>query len=104
MLVMPATEKISVTIGRKELGHAKRLASRQGVSLSGFITEAVRERVREQERREAAMEVLASFSPEDRATPAEAQALLDRWAPPLTSVPKRRGGRRAHRGGKQKGR
>lgn len=77
---MSATEKISVTIGRSELGHAKRLASKLGVSLSGFITDAVRERVREQERREAVLEVLASFSPEDRATPAEARELLERWA------------------------
>jgi hypothetical protein len=49
--------------------------------LSGFITDAVRERVREQERREAALDVLASFSPEDRASPAEARELLERWAP-----------------------
>jgi hypothetical protein len=77
---MPATEKISVTIGRKELGHAKRLATRLGVSLSGFITDALRERVREQERREAALQVLATFSPEDRASPAEAQVFSDHVA------------------------
>jgi len=77
---MPATEKISVTIGRKELGHAKRLAARLGLSLSGFITDAVRERVLEQARREAALEVLASFPVHDRASPEEAQTLLKRWA------------------------
>ena len=76
---MPTTEKISVTIGQRELGQAKRLASKLGVSLSGFITDAVRERVREQERREAALEVLASFTPEDRATEQEARDLLDHW-------------------------
>jgi hypothetical protein len=78
---MAVTQKISVTIGRKELGHAKRLASKLGVSLSGFITDAVRERVNEQERREAALEVLKSFGTEDRASPAEALELLARWAP-----------------------
>jgi hypothetical protein len=84
---MATTEKISVTIGRTELGYAKRLASRLGVSLSGFITDAVRQRVLDQQRREAALEVLASFSPHDRATPAEARELLERWAPlrPVTA-------------------
>ena len=67
--------------GRAELGYAKRLASRLGVNLSGFITDAVRQRVLEQQRREAALEVLASFSPHDRATPAETQELLERWDP-----------------------
>ena len=86
---MPATEKISVTIGREELGHAKQLASRLGVSLSGFISDAVRERVREQQRREAALEVLASFSLEDRASPADAETLLERWATPSSPTPKR---------------
>ena len=78
---MSATEKVSVTIGRQELGHAKRLASKLGVSLSGFITDAVRERVREQERLEAALEVLDGFSPQDLASPAETRELLERWAP-----------------------
>jgi hypothetical protein len=89
------TEKISVTIGRTELGYAKRLASRLGVSLSGFITDAVRQRVLDQQRREAALEVLASFSPHDRATPAEAQELLERWAPLHPAAAKRDSSRKA---------
>jgi hypothetical protein len=85
---MPATERISFTIGRKELDHAKQLAARLGVSLSGFISDAVRERVRDQRRREAALEVLASFIPEDRASRAEATTLLERWAAPTSATPK----------------
>jgi hypothetical protein len=77
---MLATEKISVTIGRDELAHAKRLASHLGVSLSGFITEAVRLRIEEQARREAALEVIGGFGPEDRPSAAETQALLERWS------------------------
>jgi hypothetical protein len=76
-----ATEKISVTIGKTELSRAKRLAEQLGLSLSGFITDAVRERIQEQARRDAALEVLATFAPEDRASPADAAALLERWAP-----------------------
>ena len=79
MWSMAETEKISVSIGRTELAHAKRLASHLGLSLSGFINDAVRERLREQARRDAADEVLATFSPEDRATPSEARALLQLW-------------------------
>jgi hypothetical protein len=76
---MATTEKVSVTIGRTELAHAKRVASRLGLSLSTFITEAVRNRVEEQARREAALAVLATFGPEDRASPAEMRALLEQW-------------------------
>ena len=77
---MAATDKISVTIGRVELAQAKRLADHLGLSLSGFITDAVRERIQEQARREAASEVLATFAPEDRASPDEARTLLERWS------------------------
>jgi hypothetical protein len=76
---MSVTEKISVTIDRAELAHAKRLATHLGLSLSGFITDAVRERIRAQARREAAREVVATFSAEDRASPEEARALLELW-------------------------
>jgi hypothetical protein len=76
------TAKISVSMGQQELRHARRLASRLGLSLSTFITDAVRERIAEQERREAAEAVLASFPPEDRATPEEMADLLDRWRQP----------------------
>lgn len=77
---MAATEKISVTIGKTELSHAKRLADRLGLSLSGFLTDALKERIREQERREAAQQVLRTFAPEDRASPEEARALLKQWS------------------------
>jgi hypothetical protein len=76
---MSVTEKISVTIDRVELAHAKRLAFHLGLSLSGFITDAVRERIRAQARREAALQVIAAFSAEDRASPEEARALLELW-------------------------
>ena len=46
--IMTATEKISVTIARDELASAKRLAADLGLSLSSFISDAVRERVREE--------------------------------------------------------
>ena len=100
---MSATEKISVTIGRAELGQAKRLASRLGVSLSGFITDAVRERVRDQARREAALEVLAGFAPHDRATPAETRALLEQWAAPTAPARKPRPTRPARKKAGRKG-
>jgi hypothetical protein len=74
------SQKISVSIGRTELSHAKRLADHLGLSLSAFVTDAVRERIREQARRDAAQEVLATFAPEDRASPEEATVLLSRWA------------------------
>jgi hypothetical protein len=101
---MAATEKISVTIGSTELGQAKRLADHLGLSLSSFITDAVRERIQEQARRDAALEVLATFAAEDRASPAEIGALLERWAfgDPKQRVPKRK--RKAPLGRRRKSR
>jgi hypothetical protein len=84
---MAATDKISISIGRSELRDAKRVASRLGLSLSTFITDAVRDRLAEQARREAAAAVLAGFPPEDRATPNEMAELLQRWAAP-TAAPR----------------
>lgn len=92
---MSATEKISITIGRRELRDARRLAARQGASLSTFISGAVRDRVEQQARREAAEAVLAGFGPEDRATPAEMEALLARWAAPAPGKARRAPARRA---------
>jgi|GEM_PF-2681690 len=98
---MRATDKISVTIERNELASAKRLAAHLGLSLSSFITDAVRDRVREEARRDAARKVIASFAPEERATPAEARALLESWSTPSPSPPKRTKGKpRARRAAK----
>jgi hypothetical protein len=98
---MATTEKISVTLGREELRGAKRLASRLGLSLSTFITDAVRRRIEEQARQEAGLEVLATFDSEDRASPSEMKALLALWTKPsrARSRPKRRTARRPSRRG-----
>jgi len=79
VLTMPATEKISVTIGREELRRAKQLASRFGLSLSTFINDAVREQIRARERREAGRAVIATFAPDEHPTTEEMRALLSRW-------------------------
>ena len=85
---MGATEKISITIGRVELRTAKARAARRGLSLSMFITDAVRQSIDEQERREAAAAVLATFAPEDRATAEEQAVLLERWGVRPRSAPR----------------
>lgn len=79
---MPATEKISVAMGREELRLAKTAAREAGVSLSAFVTEAVRDRLTEKRRREAARDVLAMFAPDDFPTPAHEQELLALWSTP----------------------
>jgi serine/threonine protein phosphatase PrpC len=50
---------------------AKTAADEEGVSLSAFITRAVRERLEERRRAEAARQVLATFSPDEFPTPGE---------------------------------
>jgi len=79
---MAATEKISITLGRAELRGAKRLASKLGLSLSTFVNDAVKKRLEAQARKQAGLEVLASFPHEDRATADEMQALLTLWRGP----------------------
>lgn len=76
---METTEKISITIGRNELRRAKKVAAHEGFSLSTFISRAVRESLEERERRDAALELIATFPPEDRATPEEVAAFLESW-------------------------
>ena len=68
---MAVTQKISVAMGRDELRLAKTAAREEGVSLSAYVTHAVRERLEERRRMEAAHEVLATFAPEEHATPEE---------------------------------
>lgn len=85
---MPATEKISVAMGREELRLAKTAAREAGVSLSAFVTEAVRDRLTEKRRHEAAREVLAMFDPDDFPTPAHERELLELWStPPEVGTP-----------------
>jgi hypothetical protein len=79
---MATTEKISVALGRDELRLARTAAEQDGVSLSAFVTGAVRAQIAERRRREAARQVLATFEPEDLPTTEEQRALLALWASP----------------------
>jgi hypothetical protein len=90
------TQKISVALGRAELQLARTAARQDGVSLSAFVTGAVRARVEERRRQEAARRLLATFEPEDFPTAAEQRDLLALWATPRT-VPARRTPRRRRR-------
>ncbi len=76
---MPVTQKISVALGRTELRPAKTAAAEEGVSLSAFLTQAVRKDLEERERLEAAREFLATFTRDELATPEERRALLKFW-------------------------
>lgn len=77
--LVATTQKISVAMGRNELRLAKTAADEEGLSLSAFVTRAVRERLEERRRMEAAREVLATFSPEDLPTPEEQRDLVELW-------------------------
>ena len=90
---MGATEKVSLTIGNRELRLAKTAAERVGMSLSAFVSAAVErhatELAREIERQRAAHELISTFPPEGLATPDEARALRILWAsagPPPTEA------------------
>lgn len=85
---MAVTEKISVAMGREELRLAKTAAREAGVSLSAFVTEAVRDRLTEKRRREAARQVLAMFEPDDFPTPERERELLELWSTPPAASPR----------------
>jgi hypothetical protein len=95
---MPTTEKVSVAMGRDELRLAKDAAEQEGMSLSAFVTGAVRARIEERRRLEAARRVLATFQPEDFPSAEEQRALLALWArSPAASTPRKRRPRRRGR-------
>ena len=76
---MAITQKISVAMGRTELRLAKTAAENEGVSLSAYVTRAVRDRLEERERQEAQREVLATFLPQEIPTADEQRALVAFW-------------------------
>jgi hypothetical protein len=82
---MSVTGKVSVAMGLEELRLAKTAAEEDGLSLSAFVTGAVRERLEERRRVEAAREVLAKFTSTELATPEEQRALLALWTRPTRS-------------------
>jgi hypothetical protein len=83
-------EKISVSVGADALKRAKLLASRNGVSLSRLVTEAIEMLAEEEERRAVARELAASFPSEARATKTEKEALRKQWATPHDAASKKR--------------
>jgi hypothetical protein len=80
---MPVTEKISVAMGRAELDRARKAAEAEGVSLSAYITHAVRDRLKAHaealDREKARLEMLATFLPHELPTEEEAAALDAYW-------------------------
>ena len=85
---MAVTQKISVAMGLPELRLAKTAAEEEGLSLSAYVTQAVRRQLEERARREAARAILGTFSPDELATPEEQQKLLALWN--RTPTPRRR--------------
>jgi hypothetical protein len=92
---MAITEKISVALGRDELRLARTAAEQDGVSLSAFVTGAVRARIEERRRLDAARQVIATFEPEDLPTAEEQRELLALWASPRMAATRRPPRRRA---------
>lgn len=94
---MAVTQKVSVAMGRTELRLAKAAAEDEGLSLSAYVTRAVRERLEERERQEAQREVLATFLPHEFPTADEQRALVAFWnreGPAPSLSPRRKSARR----------
>jgi hypothetical protein len=85
---MAATQKISVAMGRDELRLAKTAAHDEGVSLSAYVTRAVRERLQERRRLEAAQAFLSTFAPEERPTRDEQRELVELWTRDRAASPR----------------
>ncbi|HZS42550.1 MAG TPA: hypothetical protein VFF06_37225 [Polyangia bacterium] len=80
---MSATEKKSYTIDRAELRWLSAFAKRKRMSASSVVSRAIRllreEEAAREARERAAREFLATYAPEEHATPAERKALLKKW-------------------------
>ena len=76
---MAATQKISVAMGAPGIRLAKTAAEDEGVSLSAYVTRAVRDRLEERERLAARREILATFLPNEIPTADEQRALVAFW-------------------------
>jgi hypothetical protein len=76
---MAATQKVSVAMGRAELRLAKTAAHEEGVSLSAFVTRAVRDRLAERRRMDAAREFLATFDDDELPSEEEKRRLVELW-------------------------
>lgn len=79
---MAVTAKVSIAMGQQELRLAKTAAEKEGISLSAFVTDAVRARIADLDRREAALEVLATFDPKAFPSPEKQRQLLALWSTP----------------------
>ncbi len=73
-------------MGREELRLAKTAASAEGVSLSAFVTRAVRDRLVEQRRLEAAREVMATFDVGDFPSTDDQEAIVASWLAAKTNA------------------
>jgi len=76
---MSATAKISVAMGREELRLAKTAANAEGISLSAYVTRAVRDRLAEQRRLAAARAVMATFDMGDFPSAEEQEEIVASW-------------------------
>ena len=95
---MAATEKVSVAMGRDELRLAKTAAEEEGVSLSAYVTLAVRERLEERRRLEAPRAFLRTFAPDELPGVEEQRQLVELWTNPrAVASPSRRSARPARR-------
>jgi hypothetical protein len=80
MHAMGATEKVSLTMGHRELRLARTLAERAGLSLSSLVNAAVQrhlaEAIAEMRRRRAADDNNATFADDALPSPARVEAIL----------------------------
>ena len=85
-----ATQKTSVALGQHELGTARKAAAAEGLSLSAFLTNLIREHVAQQARFDAMGGYLAKHAPEFRLTERARAAVESEWNAPLKPVRARR--------------
>jgi hypothetical protein len=85
-----STKKTSVALGREELAAARKAATREGLSLSAFLTRLLRDYVAQQARFEAMERYLEEYAPNFRATKEASAAVSAEWTAPLKPVRPRR--------------
>lgn len=81
-----ATQKTSVSLDVGAIAAAKRAAEAEGVSLSAFLSQLIRERVKQDERFEAMARFLHEHAPTHKLSERSRRAIEAEWSAPLQPV------------------
>ncbi len=83
---MPRTQKVSVAVQKDALVAAKKAATAEGLSLSGFLMKLLKAEFERQARFDSMDRFIETYAPNVRVTETDMQAIRDEMTAPLKPV------------------